>query len=345
MKTFKRTLASVLCFACMLALFSAIIIEPSLAFEPAYYKDAASRNELSGSLDLLVSGASHGLAAFDTRVLDEELGCSSYNLSGPMMTLSGRKWLLEKELKRNPVDTVVIEVSYNTLSRAEAEEYAEGDTFTLMRMDSFAERFLYTVRNMPVDDWLNAYSRMLTKGINYWKTTLTGSPEGQTEYTVKGFRPLSPADLTISEDRVAPSHNGEWIETSYLRENIEQLRATMDLCGKYDVRVIVVVTPLPDACLWQRDNWDGFYSWLSDFCRERNCEFYDFNLLKTRYELFHDKDSFHDYLHLSSQGADIFTAAFAEIVKMSGSGKDVADLFYGSYDEMKNDSPYMQFLG
>lgn len=60
--------------------------------------------------------------------------------------------------------------------------------------------------------------------------------------------------------------------------------------------------------------------------------------------MFYDEESFFDYLHLSGQGADNFTAAFAAIVKKRGSGEDVTNLFYSSYVEMKNHSPYMQFL-
>ena len=74
------------------------------------------------------------------------------------------------------------------------------------------------------------------------------------------------------------------------------------------------------------------------------CEMYDMNLAKDRYSLYHDDISFYDETHMSMAGAKAFTKALCDIVNKSRTGEDISPLFYKSYNEMKQDSPYMQYL-
>ena len=59
--------------------------------------------------------------------------------------------------------------------------------------------------------------------------------------------------------------------------------------------------------------------------------------------LFSDSSTFVDGTHLNRAGAEKFTPQFCEIINSVDSGKDVSDLFYSSYEEMKKDSPYMKY--
>ena len=46
---------------------------------------------------------------------------------------------------------------------------------------------------------------------------------------------------------------------------------------------------------------------------------------------------------MSEEGAASFTKVFCDIIKRSET-EDVSDFFYDSYEEMKADSPYMEYL-
>lgn len=46
---------------------------------------------------------------------------------------------------------------------------------------------------------------------------------------------------------------------------------------------------------------------------------------------------------MSEIGATIFSKKFAEIIKKASNGIDISSSFYSSYDELKNDSPYMLY--
>lgn len=346
MQTFKKILCSFVCFLAMVIGFSIFLVAPYYKNEPFNGQDASLRARLAGSLDFLVSGASYGYMGFDTRILDRELGCSSYNLSWPMEPLHGRYWLLKKELARNPVKSVVLELSEDRLTRDQEKDYANGDAMVMARMDSFSERLKYAVQYLAIDDWANVTSRHLKSGMAYWMRIMSGNLSRKTDESLKGFFPSESTDVTLSPEQVrttcieAQKNN----EFQPREENVKELQQTIDLCRQYDTRIIISVAPNSNARLLERNDWDQFHIWLTAFCQEENCELYDGNLFRDRYELFNDQQSFNDESHLSSCGAAAFTVAFCDLLRRVDNGEDVSALFYSSYAEMMEDSPYRQYI-
>jgi len=277
-------------------------------------------------------------------ILDEGLGCYSYNLSGSMMTLDNKYYMLKKELERNPVDTVILEISFDTLTRKEKEEFAIGDAVAITRLDTWSERVAYMLSYVAVDDWLNTYARLFVEGMAYFSNILQGSSGSCVDYSLKGFGPGEPADITHTQSQIATSYNSGSVSNDYNEENVEKFSSIIDLCEDYGARVIVVTVPVSNALIMKNDGWDDFYQWTTDYCRERNCEFYDMNLIANRYDVFQDAFSFRDIDHLSGEGASACTAVLCDLIKKVDAGEDVSELFYQSYAEMKHDSPYMQYI-
>ena len=104
---------------------------------------------------------------------------------------------------------------------------------------------------------------------------------------------------------------------------------------------VVVVVPVSDRHLWRTEGEEDCRLWLESFCREQGCPFYDFNLLRDRYELFSDKESFRDGGHLCSRGAETFTAVFADLMERAERGENIDGCFFDSYDELLRQSPYL----
>lgn len=239
MKTIKRAVIIGICLLCSLILISYLIIYPSFVSENSFYKDKNLRKELAGDIDFLVVGASHGLNAFDTRILDQMIVCNSYNLSGSMMSLYGKYHLLEKELSRNPVKTVVLEISYDTLTRDQRDDYSGGDTQVLERLDSFSERLSYVVQNIPFDDWLNIYSRLMRNGIIYWEKEILGKvTNGGLDKSLKGFYPKSSVDVTIEKDIANSCYDKTKLCESISQENLALFQKILELCKQKNTRII-----------------------------------------------------------------------------------------------------------
>ena len=344
MRIFKKVLFSVFSLLCCLVVLYSIIIAPSRRLEAAYYNDNSLRKELSGSIDLIVLGASHALAAFDPQVIDHTLNCNSYNLSSSMMTSYSKYFLLKKEMSRNPVDTVVLEISFDSFARNEAQEYGDGDSVTIERLDSFSERVAFMGKYVGIEDWMNIFSRELMQGMYCWKRVLSGSTSSSVDYSAKGFHSKDPMDITLTPDEAKANYAKRQISLAYHKEPIEITSEMIRFCKSKNARVILCVTPLPDSLILKRNGWDDFYQWIKAFSDTNDCTLYDFNLLKSRYELFSDSTSFYDEGHMSGIGAAAFSQAFGEIMAKAENGEDVSQFFYDSYSEMIQDSPYMRYI-
>lgn len=343
MQTSKRVFTAVFCFVLLLALLSIVIIYPWSRSETDYYQDASLRNKLSGTIDYIFIGASHGLVTFMPITADKELNCVSYNLSGSMLPMNSRYFLLNKELERNPIKTVVLELSCDTLSRKASDEYGIGESITISRLDSVSEIIEYLFKYTSYDDWLNVYSRQMSAGVTYWFKRFLGNDVSIVDYDAKGFYGRVSADVSLKDENIVPNYNRYRQEDSINSIEEEKFQRIVDLCKIHGCRVIVVVVPVPDSYIWEKDNLDSFYNYTVDFCRKNEIEFYDFNLVLDRYELYSDKYSFSDEDHMSVTGAEAFMSSYIMIMNQLDSGKDVSDLFYCSYNDLKQDSPYMNY--
>ena len=78
----------------------------------------------------------------------------------------------------------------------------------------------------------------------------------------------------------------------------------------------------------------------ADLAEKYGVPLFDFNLLRSRYELFSDETSFSDDSHLSREGAEVFAAVMADILSRYRAGEDVSPLFNSSYQEVIHDSVY-----
>lgn len=345
MHSFKKTIIVSVSFLLMLALLSGIVLFPSLYTETQNYMDSNLRDNLSGELDTLIVGSSHCLTGLSPEVMDSKLGCNSYNLSNTMMTMDGRRAMLEKELQRNPVDTVILELSYNAMTRNEAEDGANGDAITFARLDTARERFAFLRECGATKDFTRFYSKLLVEGVSAWSKVLIDKSIHNVDYSTKGFHPASATDQKYGEDEIQDNYQVGALITDYRKDNIEAFCSIIDLCKSYDTDVIVVVLPVSDNILWQLTGWDIFRCWTEDFCEDNGCRLIDMNLLKNRNELFSIKHSFLDDIHLSSDGACACTTQLAEIISNINCGKDVSNMFYETYMEMIDNLPYNQFLG
>lgn len=344
MQDFKKVCVSVVAFLLMVAILSAVLIVPYMHSEALYFEDAKLRDSLAGKVDMLFCGASHAVRGFNPKVIDAQLHCNSYNLSGSLLTFAGRRALLEEELSRNPVSTVVLEISYNSLTRDESKEYAEGDTYLLPRLTPFSKRAKYFFRNVSFQDYQNVYALSLFLGATYWGRRFSGYGITNVDYTNKGFEPSTGKGLTISEEQYLSDYQSYSIETAFLEENCSVLSELIQLCKSHNADVVIAVVPLSNYLVWHADGLDAFSSSLREFCLENDCKLFDFNLLRNRYEIFSDRESFTDDSHLSAEGAVTFSLQFADVYSRSILGADNSEFFYSSYSELITHDPHYASL-
>lgn len=343
MRTFKKACISFALFVGMLALASAIIIEPMIQNGLSYYCDGKYRKETAGEYDLLFIGDSDGLCAFIPSVFYEKTGINSYNLSQEKNTGLSEYYLLSQELLRNPVKDVILQVGIDTFVRDYSQEHNEGNAITVMRTNNLLERTAFLCKYVSLDGMLDIYSNLLTRGVLCWARYLIGDDTSAFHSAYKGWHKMSIADVTISEDEAIKSYNTERINVAFRNDRITEFLQMIQLCKDNDINVTVIVVPMADKYVWKKSNGDAFYQTLSGLCVDNGVRFIDFNLYNDRYDLFSDSFSFKDGIHLSEQGARDFTELLSELYFCEDSMYD-QDLFYKSYSLMKLDSPYAVYL-
>lgn len=339
MHNFKKALKTTLIFILCIASISAGLSELYFQGENSFYQDAKEREQLSGTLNYIISGASHGLRAFKPAIIDQELGVNSYNLSGARMTMKGRYELLSIELDRNPVDTVVIELSYDSMTRNRKEEGPEGDLYVLGRFNSLTQRISFIAKAFYPSEYGQVYYDTINRGVSCFKTLISGNYTSTLKEFYKGYFPTPKPDTKL-DTNYSEIHNTRVYETDIDEESVSYLDKIVALCKQHNTRIILVTTPLSELVTCKCSNLDVFYDWYTEYASENGLEFYDFNLLKEKQNMLPDAVAYYDASHLNDSGAEIFGKEFCRIMQMVDDGEDISGLFYGSYEELDANSNY-----
>lgn len=332
MHSFKKTLSATLLLLLCIVLVYAAFTAPYFYGTAYYYQDARVRNELSGQLDLLICGSSHAFRAIIPEQLDPELGTSGYNLANSMQTMQGRYSLLKKEIRRNPVNTVIMEVSFNALTRDRQAEGPEGDLYELGRFLSPLDRMSYFFTSFAPSEYGEVFHDTVDRSNTAWKMMLRGEMGLQ---SVRGYLGLNSVSQVKPEEKLKEIHHTVPLALEPDEYNVSYFEKCIELCRKENIRVILVATPMSEITLSRCDGLEEIRRIYADYASRYGCAFYDFNLLKTYGERYSQDTAFYDIYHLSEEGAALFTEDLCRVLKLDAGGGDTAGLFYPGYDEME----------
>ena len=333
MRNFKKILITLLSFCLLLGGISLGFMEIYFLTEYDFFQDGSARDALSGKIDCLYLGASHGYRAFKPSVIDPILGTQSYNLSGSMMTLQGRYELLQEEIARNPVTRVYLELSFNSMTRNRATEGPEGDLYVLARLTGFLRRTGFFFRAFSWQEYPGVYQKFLSEGIDAAFQWAKGHRADHSQRD-RGYMPTGSRTIAFEQnyDQIFHSRSYPTEIDPYDQAYLDKILA---LCKAQDVEVILVATPISKSALCQASNLQHFYSWYKELASNHGLQFYDFNLYKEKDSLLPDDTMYFDTLHLNDEGASLFSAVFANLVRRTESREDVNKLFYDSYPAME----------
>lgn len=333
MRSFKQVLKALtvlVAFILTVALITEAVCAPYLYGTAFYYQDGKVRDSMAGTLDLLVSGASQAQRAVSPAVLDSELGCNSYNLSTPTLSMEGKYILLKKELERNPVKTVIIELCYDTIARDRDEVGPEGDHYALGRFTNPLERYAYFFRTARIGEYGEIYNELIKRSMTARERVKKGTGNRAARaYDDKGFVPLDTLPIEMPDELFS-----EKISTELSEENIYFFNKTVELCKSKDIEVYVISTPLSNGAIASYDALDTIQTEYRKMCDRLGVPFYNFSLYRGKTELFPDWYAFCDRNHVGIEKADEFTALVADVIKKARAGDDVSALFYDSYAQL-----------
>ncbi len=237
MHNFKKTLRTTALFLLVWVLLSAAVITPYFYGENENYQDFRERQEIAGTVDYLIIGASHAKRAIDTRTLDERLGVNSFNLSAQRMPMSARYDVLAQEISRNPVKTLVMEVSFDTIRISKDSEGIEGELYHLGRLGEPVEKAQYFLQAFRPKDYVQTYEFCVDKGVKAWKKLIKGT------YTLKMDPSLNFKGYSLYKEAKPDLHlkdYGEVYNTIYPSVQLDEKRAEVmwdiiDLCKQNQI--------------------------------------------------------------------------------------------------------------
>ena len=323
MQIFKRFILYVLSVVLVVSLVSAVFIVPWL-HTPTDSHDQALRTKLAGQIDTLIIGQSYAMNGVMPTVLDEKLGTVTYNLSGSLMPIHGQTYMIAKELARNPIKNVFIEITPDTFTTDELQTYGNGDSYIVARLDSLSEQLDYLLRCVQPSDWPNIYARFLLQSMRSAAYRLLGRGT-MIDESGMGFVPLKAQDVSLDPESAQNVRQIMTIFNAPIEDNIRKYEELIQLCLNAGCEVTLIYTPVSHAKVWQLYDQDSFLPWAQALAEKHGVTFFDFNLLKSRYLLFSDETSFADDSHLSPEGAEVFSAVMADVLFRHRAGEDVSD--------------------
>lgn len=341
MRSFRKILKTAGIFLLAVILLSALFAELYLHGENFNYQDAKEREQLAGSIKVLICGASYTMYGIQPEILRNRLGVDCYNVTGALMTMEGRYTLLKKELERNPVKTVVLEVSVDTLIRDRAEEGPEGDLPILGRLSGTGERLDYFRHAFSIKEYPMVYYDLVSKGIESAWLGLTGKYRKENPEMNRGYLAVQKKSLELPTDYRSIYGLRELTE-QIVPENVQGLERLVSLSQEHGARVILVVTPKSKYynCLYA--NLDFFEQWYRSFAEAHNVDYLNFNLEKDKTSRLPDKDCYYDETHLNDKGAEEFSRMLASGIKDIIYNRDTANKYYPSYDSLRWTSNYFE---
>lgn len=336
MHNFKKALSRAGIFILLIVIVTAPLIYAYFHQTCYYYQDNDIRDEMAGQIDTLIVGASEGMRGIMPVMFNERMDTCAYNLSGAMMTLTGRYELLKAELERNPVKTVVLELSYDTLVRDRSKEGPEGDLQVLGRWSTPWQRIHYLMTAFTVDELPRVFYDTLDRGVLSAKfalgmeTPLTGNET----YASAGYVKTSANNMRRTDAEYQQAYHTVPWPNEILPENVEILQKISDLCREHQVEVYMVTVPISKYAILQHDGMQTLHDYYVDFAEKNGWKYFDLNLLQDRDTLFTEEEAYNDDVHLSAIGAYYTTEQIIQLIQMSRNEEDTSALFFPSFDAL-----------
>lgn len=345
MSNSKKTVKTVSLFLLILFCLSLPFLALFFYGENFLYQDFRERDELAGTIDYVEVGASRCERGFIPSVIDEAFGVNSYNLGYRSMTTQGRLDLLKLELERNPIKTVVLEVSMLTMTSNPNRSPDEGDFYMIPRLGSFSDSVSYMAKT--IRPWFLpwAYCNFLKNGIDSARFLVSGEYRLRNKNQLKGYVPHQ--DDSVKFRKRSMKTLKRIYHSIDLPDNIEplndrNLREIITICKDNDIELIMLTMPVTQWLVCKNDNINTSYLYYTALAEEYDIPFFDYNLLKNYDEYFTDDVSFTDSHHLSDDGAVTFCDLFIDTVRRIHAGEDISSDFYADYDELYENMEYAQ---
>lgn len=280
------------------------------------------------TLDLVFLGSSHSYCTFDPEIIDNKLGTNSFNMASPMQHADSSYFLLKETLKYHKPDTIVFEIYWDMID--DEFELKQAETI-LSAIDNENLKKEYIKEVFPLNEKIKYFFkpvRYQRDAFAYWNKDLTETveehmadkkPEEKTKqgieyYKGKGF---IYSDIIIPESKFYEDNqfiglDGEqWDFDKTQKKYIEKL---VNLCHSENIKIVFVTAPIANISMEHIKNYDSLHKKISDFARELEVPYRDYNIINKEKKLL-TNSNFRDDAHLNYSGVEIIMKDFVDWIE------------------------------
>lgn len=309
---------------CVLAVVIAAVLFWALDF--ALYPCTFMRNDVhavvTAPCDVLVLGTSNGKMDLDPDGMLTGTGLTGHNLCVGGEYPVDAYYLAKLALEKQHPQQIIFELDPGYLMTE--KEPGNNELLFLHEFPLSKAKLQYFAATLPDRDFRSMlfpfYEYSLTYELskvrdtvhqkathNYDVSYLKGRVQ---EYHESGFIEKYP----VAEQDFPAYDPVPFDRDAVLPEHFAYLDRLASLCREEGIRFVVTVMPLPERTLQTDAGWDAAWDCFSDWCAERDVEFFNFN--REYYGAFsHDASCYVDYDgHMNGDSARAFSQIFGALV-------------------------------
>ena len=333
---FKRTGIKL---ACAVVLFFVFVILITAVISYPFDRIYSNSNQFN----IVFLGASETEWGINPVVIDAVTGKKSCLLATSGCTFDGRYEMLKSAIQQESLELVVIDTAIFSLTKVMSNFDLDKRVLYYSRISGLFNRISTAFRKFSFwdDEFDQLYAETLYEGINAWQWIFDG--EYEFRYILRGYDPQGCTSQLLTAEEALRTRDREHIKTKFRDENIERLTDIINLCREYEVPCMLVTIPLSEKYLWQYEGWDEFHDLITEYAKEQDVLYYDFNLLTTRQKYLQDDVSFRDIEHLCDAGVNMFSRVLGMTINAFYEEKKLPLEFYDSYEEAKMNGVYGKY--
>ncbi len=326
--------------------FFILCIVPTIFYIGKKYSNASTENLINtynekrwnefyslekNSLDMVFLGSSHSYCTFDPEIFDKDLKISSYQMGMPLQHPDSTYFTLLEVLNYQKPKVAVVEVYWDMLDD-EFELKQAGMLFQVLKNEDLEKQYIndvfplgekikynadifkyqqdyFAFKNKELKDDLKEKFGVLDK--------VSAKQQGKEEYRSKGYTYCNYNMLPDEFDKTNQFKNFDGKNWTFEKSQKKYLEKIIETCKTNDIKLIFVTAPVANVSNEYMKNYHIVNSTISDFAKENEIPYLDYNLINKDEKLLNN-GNFRDDAHLNHSGVEIVDKHFLDYLKDNG---------------------------
>ncbi|MDE6312758.1 MAG: hypothetical protein K2M46_03925 [Lachnospiraceae bacterium] len=293
------------------------------------------KSQMAGTIETLYCGTSTMQRGINMDVADQEMDTISFNIASSDQPMDGTYFLMKDMVKDNPVNTVFLGVSPETMSKDKLA--TKWKSLVVDRLDGAEDKMDYLIHGSSIEEWpyLLLYSVRVDDYLDFKavKKNITKKcskefAEGSTHdkyYRGRGAfgrNKVYQAEPVGTLEQRKSAFNSADIYQKYE----DYFKKCIEFCQEKDIEVVLLYPPMTGNKINKYKDITPIHDYYGEIAQEYGVEFWDFNYYKDLKTVF-SNEFFEDEKHLNGEGGKVFARELAKVYRAYQAGEKTDKFF------------------